>query len=350
MKEMFIRHPERARRILLFSLALLFAVVNVCAQSGSHSLQGKVILPNGSQPPAPVTVKLTYNGRPIYETFTDLSGRFAFGGLSSGTYQLTAQGDGELFETTTVNADLFAGSNAPQIFTQNIQLRPKAGKPIARAGVVSAFKQEVPKAAREAYDRALKLSVAGKQELAIALLREAIKQVPTYFEAHLALANELIHTNHYDEAIRELDEARTVNPNDERLYQSFGLIMMQQKKYPVAIAVLAEAARLNPTNPMHPLMTAIALIHQAAMIDPAASASAAADRKQLIEKAEAALAKAAELSGRKLPADHLTMAMLYQMKDDRERAAKELEQYLQEHPDATNTAAIRDTIRQLRSH
>ncbi|MGH9901254.1 MAG: hypothetical protein ACRD68_05375, partial [Pyrinomonadaceae bacterium] len=77
--------------------------------------------------------------------------RFSFGGLGSGTYQLTAEGDGNTFETTAVAAEVFAFGGAPQTFTQNIQLRLKKGVTEARAGVVSAeeFDPDVPEGARE---------------------------------------------------------------------------------------------------------------------------------------------------------------------------------------------------------
>jgi hypothetical protein len=72
-------------RVALF----LLLIVSFFPQGGSV-LEGKVITPSGSQPNNPVRVKLTFNGRPIHETFTDLSGRFTFPGLKSGTYQLPA--------------------------------------------------------------------------------------------------------------------------------------------------------------------------------------------------------------------------------------------------------------------
>ena len=180
-------------------------------------------------------------------------------------------------------------------------------------------------------------------------MREAIKLFPLYFEAHLELGNELLQANHLEDAITELDRAREINPNDDRVYLSFGLVLMQQKKYPMAVAVFAEASRLNPTNQMNALMRGIALIHQASMIDPAQSKTAAADREFIIKRAEAALTQASELSGKKLTADYLTLAMLYEMKGDRAQAAAELEQYLQKNPDAKNADAIREEIRKLRS-
>ncbi|HEU4795602.1 MAG TPA: carboxypeptidase-like regulatory domain-containing protein, partial [Pyrinomonadaceae bacterium] len=87
-------------------------------------LEGKVISPSGTQPTNPVRVKLTFNGRAINETFSDLSGRFSFPGLARGRYQLTAEGDGVTFETTTIYADVSAFGSSSQSFTQDIQLRP----------------------------------------------------------------------------------------------------------------------------------------------------------------------------------------------------------------------------------
>src|SRR5215510_8460803 len=108
--------------------------------SAQSVLSGKVITPSGTQPTNPVRVKLTFNGRAINETFTDLSGRFSFPGVSRGTYQLTADGDGINFETTTVYAEIAAFGSAPQSFTQDIQLRP-IHKPAVQLGVVNAFTQ-----------------------------------------------------------------------------------------------------------------------------------------------------------------------------------------------------------------
>src|SRR6266496_34238 len=121
----------------LVRIAFVF-VVGVVASStsysqGSHTLQGKVMLPNGSPPSNSVRVTLRFNGVNVYEVFTDLSGRFSFTGLHRGVYQLTAEGDDQTFETTRVNAEIAAFGSAPQTFTQNIQLRLKAGKSVPPA-------------------------------------------------------------------------------------------------------------------------------------------------------------------------------------------------------------------------
>ena len=332
--------------LLLLMVALQFSVV-IQAQ-GVHTLQGKVITPGGIQPRNPVRVTLTYNGRRIYETFTDLSGRFSFSGIAKGTYQLTAEGDGQSFETTSVYAEVSAFGSAPQLFSQDIQLRPVPGKPLPKAAVINAFTQDVPKPARQAFERAMKLLEGGKAEPAIEQMREALKIFPEYFEAHLELGNQFLKAANLSEAIAELDLARQINPNDERSYESFGLVLMQQKNYAVAVAVFAEASRLNPGNPMSLLMRATALIHQAASLDPSSSGKALDDRNYLITKAETALSQASKLSGRKLKADSLTLALFYEMKGEKDRAAEELESYLRKSPNADNAEAIKSEIKRLR--
>jgi tetratricopeptide (TPR) repeat protein len=341
--------PATTPRILTLAFLLLFASFSTAAGQGAHTLQGRVIAPDGSPPTNPVKITLTFNGRRIYETFTDLSGRYSFSGISKGTYQLTAEGDSQTFETTSVYAEVSAFGSAPQLFTQDIQLRPLAGKRTQRPGVVNVFTQDVPKAAREARERALKLAGEGKPEAAIEKLEEAIKIFPDYFDAHLLLGNQFLKSGRLDEAVLQLDRAREINAGDERVYQSFGLVLMQQKKYAVAVAVFSEASRLNPMNPMNALMRATALIHQAYAIYPAPSEKIDEDIKYILSRCELALKQTAELSERRLKPDHFTLAMFYEMKGNREGSAKELEEYLRDNPNVRDADNLRKLIQRLHS-
>lgn len=323
----------------------LFAafLVSVHAQS-IHTLQGKVISPSGSQPANPVLVTLTYSGRPVYETFTDLSGRFSFTALSRGRYQLTAKGDGVTFESTSVYAEISAFGNAPQLFTQDIQLRPLVGKPNQRAAVISAFVQNVPVDAKQSLEQGLKLADVGKSDEAIEKMQLAVRIFPKYFEAHLQLGNLFLKSGRPADAITELDLAREINPSDERTYQSFGLLLMGQKNYGMAVAIFAEAGRLNPQNPMNALMRGIALIHHAASTDPANTT----ERTSLLDRADQALAQALSQSDNKMKPDSPTLALFYEMKGQPERAAAELESYLRKTPQSRNAEAFKTEIKRLR--
>jgi len=336
---------QRIRPATAF-IVLLLGVMAVYGQ-GAHTLQGRVISPGGTQPDNSVKVTLKYNGRNIYEIFSDLSGRFSFAGLSAGTYELVAEGDGVTFETTTVHAEVSAFGSAPQLFTQDIQLRAITRKPLPPTAVVNAFTQNVPPAAQQALERGLKRASEGKADLAISEMQAALNIFPQYFEARLQLGNQFLRLNRLDEAIAELDRAREINPKDDRAYQSFGLILMQKKNYSVAVAVFAEASRLNPSNPMNALMRATALIHQASAVVEK-SADATGDRDYLLARAESALAQANELSGGKVKADQLTLAMFYELKKDFGRAADELEDYLRRSPESPNAPRVKAEVKRLR--
>jgi tetratricopeptide (TPR) repeat protein len=318
---------------------LILMVVSFYVQ-GANVLQGKVIGPSGTPPTNSVRVKLTFNGKAIHETFTDLSGRFSFPGLSRGTYQLTAEGDGLTFQTTSVVAEISAFGAAPQAFTQDIQVRPIAHKPTAQPGVINAFSQAVPPAAKQAFDAGQKAAEEGKTEAAVTNMRKAIQIFPEYFDAHLQLGNIFLKTDQLNEAIAELDAARQINPDDERAYQSFGLLLMKQRNYTVAVAIFAEASRLNPANPMNAMMRATALIHQAA--------NATDDRGYLLRRAEEAITQATDLSQSKLKPDSMTMALFYELRSEPEKAAAELEAYLKKNPQLKNSAAIQNEIKRLR--
>ena len=333
----------------LFAVTFLFASAFAVAAQGGHTLQGRVITPSGTQPTTPVKITLTFNGRRIYETFTDLSGRFTFAGIRAGSYELTAEGDGQTFVTTSVVAQVSAFGASAQLFTQDVQLRPVPGKALPSSGVVSGFSQQVPKAAQQAFDRAMKLSTEAKPEAAIEKMKEAVKEFPDYFEAHLQLGNQFMKAGKLDEALSELDRAREINPKDERVYQLFGFLLMRQKNYGVAVAVFSEASRLNPTNAVNVSMKATALVHQAYAMNPSASAEQMRDQQHILNRAEIAIAEASNLSDKKVKPDHLTLAMFYEMKSERARSATELEAYLEENPRAPNAQELRKLINSLRS-
>jgi tetratricopeptide (TPR) repeat protein len=213
----------------------------------------------------------------------------------------------------------------------------------------TSFRQEVPSAAQDVFERAMTMSKAGKGELAQTLLKEALRIYPDYFNAHLALGNELFKAGRLNEAMKEFERARSINPKDDQVYLSVGLVMMQQKRYDVAAAVFADASMLNPNEPLHPLMRGIALVRQASASKESGSKSSETERAALYKKAEEALARASDLSGGKMPEVYLYRALIYEQRGERVRAASELEQYLQVNSGAENADAIREAIRKLRA-
>lgn len=336
----------RTTVLTTLGIALLTCAASLAHAQG-HTIRGKVRNSSGVNMPQ-ITVSLeSGNGGLINQTVTNNEGDFFFGGLGDTSYVITVSAPDYNPITERVEFVRNIGPRDPgETRTVEVTLVRTNVRP-PRAGLT--FAQNVPKAAQISYESALKLSKQGKPEEAIAALREAIRIFPDYFNAHFVLANELVKAGKHGEAIAQLDEARRINPRDDRIYELFGLVLMEQKKYAVAAAVFAEASRLNALDPQYPLMRGIALIEHASSISPSASKTSAAERSNALSDAEKNLARAYELSNRKLSIIHLHLARVYEKQGDRSRAAAELQEYLKENPNAPNAAAIRDGIKKLRN-
>jgi len=173
-----------------------------------------------------------------------------------------------------------------------------------------------------------------KSDDGMAALKEAVRIMPAYFDAHLALSLELFRLHRYDDAIQELEKARTANSTDSRLYHTFGLVLFEQKKYAIAARVLGEAARLNPANAEARLMRGAALIEIGSL-----------------NEAEANIKAADNISAHKLAMVHFHLARVYERRGNRSLAADELEAYLRMQPrPPDDELAIRTAIKNLRAH
>ena len=338
----------RNRLITLLSiLAVLIGALVTSAWAQGNSIRGKVRNSSGRNMPRVIVQIETGNGSPINTTVTNNEGDFQFSGLSETSYIVIVEAPDHNRASEHVDFVRNVGPDAPgENRTVEIILIPKAGPPIPSNRTISG--QNVPKAAREALDRAVKLAKENKSQEAVAAMQEAIAAYPQYFDAHLIFAGELLKQGRLDEAIAEFDQARKINSKDDRVYVGFGQILMIQKKYALAARVLGEAARLNPTDPGIPLMRAGALIEHASAINPSASKEAAAERDTAFSMAEKDLATAFDLSGKKLAAVHLQAARLCEKKGDRARAANELELYLKMSPDDKKADQYKAAIKTLR--
>jgi tetratricopeptide (TPR) repeat protein len=325
-------------------LLVLFFACGADALAQGHSIRGKVRTSAGTSVPR-VTVSLeSGNGALIDQTVANNEGDFYFANLSDTSYLVTISTPDHNPASERVE---FVRSIAPgepgETRTIEITLAGRGGVRPPRAGLN--FVQNVPRAARAAYESSLKLAKEGRAPESLAALQEAVRLFPDYFDARFLLANEYVKQGKLPDAITELNEAQRINPKDDRVWHAFGGVLMQQRKFAVAARVFAEAARLSPNDAQYLLLQATALIEQSALVDP----GKADERNYALSEAEKALARADGLSERKLAAVHLQRARLYERRGDRARAADELERYLRQSPDLKNAAAIREAIKTLRA-
>lgn len=298
---------------------------------GQHTLQGKVHYPNGSAPANPVRVTLTFSGVPVYETFTDLSGRFSFTGLRRGMYQLTAQGDDTTFETTRINAEISAYGSAPQSFTQNIQLRLKSGKTVPPASVLSTDLADpnLPARARQEYEKGIKDAENNKAENAAGHFKEAVALYPTFYIARVALAEQYAKLKRDSDAVAAYEEAIGLKPDRAAAYVGLGVVYVKQKKYNEALSPLRRSLEIDKQS-----ATPYLYLGYAEMMLGDYKAS------------EANLLRAYEIG--KPTVAHIYLANLYEQLREPGKAIEHLQAFLKENPESPNSSQIREAIEKLR--
>ena len=331
---------------------LVFVIVVLLACSGSaiaqgHTIRGKVRNTAGVNV-GRTSVTLERNGAMVEQTVTNNEGDFTFSGLTDTSYTVVVSALDYDRASESVDFVRSIGSNEPgELRTVEITLVMKTGVRPPRAGIN--FVQNVPESALAAYEAGLKHAREKRVAEAIASYQDAIKLFPTYFNAHLTLANELAKQGKFQEAITSLDAARTANPKDDRVYDLFARVMMQQRKYAMAARIYAEAASLNPGEPQYLLSQATALIEQSNLITVAAGSTAAAaeERSFALLEAEKILLQVTKQDD-KLADVHLQLARVYERKGEHPKAATELERYLRKAPNAKNADQIKAAIKTLR--
>jgi tetratricopeptide (TPR) repeat protein len=314
-------------------LALVLVLTLPSFAQGQHALQGRVLLPNGTPPSNSVKVTLTFNGMRVYETFTDLSGRFSFSGLRRGTYQLTAEGDGQTFDTTRVDAEVSAYGSAPQIFTQNIQLRLKAGKSVPLAGVTSVetLDANLPARAREEYEKGIKDAGNNKAENAVKHFQEAITAHPQFYSAHVAIAEQFAKLKRDEEATQAYRKAIEMKSDRAPAYVGLGVMLVKQKKYSEAIVPLRRSLEIEKQSSTPYLFLGLAEMMTGDY-----------------QSSESNLLRAHEI-GKPVLA-RIYLANLYDLKGEPARAIEQLKAFLKESPNLPEErqTEIREVIEKLR--
>jgi tetratricopeptide (TPR) repeat protein len=342
--EMRHRNPALAASALLLFAALCAPAAR--AQQG-HSLRGKVRDATGTNV-GRATVILEHNGALVDQTVTNNEGDFSFTNLMDSSYTVVVSAPDYNPGSETVEFARVVKDDQPgESRTVEITLLAKGGVRPPRAGLN--FVQNVPQAARDSFEAGVRAGRDNRAAEAVAAYEKAITIFPDYFDARLVLANEMARQGKFDDAIKHLDVARRVNERDDRLWDLFARVMMQQRKYAVAARIFAQAATLNPGEPQYLLSRGTALIEQALLIDPSKSPQAATERDFAFSEAEKALTQAGRATTRKLPEVHLQLARLHEKKGDRARAADELELYLRQSSNLKNAEAVRQAIKTLRA-
>ncbi len=322
-------------RLLLCCLLCIAYPLDAQDTRVSFIVAGRVTQPDGSAAARSV-VRITGQSGLDRQVFTDDMGRFEIANLPRGRYHLSAVNPAATDQfTDPVELDLSrALSNrvSVNIFLRNnvIATSPKEEKP----GVISVAEatQDVPKPARKAFERALKLRGAKQYEQSLESFNRSIELFPPFFQAFAERGHLLIAMGRAPDAAADFARALELNSRYGPALRGSGICKFQQGKYAEAVQDLARAADAEPGNATVYLFMGTSYV--------------ALDRR---EPARAALEKALSLDPSAAVRAHVHLANLYLKENRLQEAAGELQAYLKIVPDAPDAEKLRAIEAQLRA-
>lgn len=278
----------------------------------------------------------------VKSAYTDGAGRFTFFGLSTGTFQVRVLTTGTDFESRTERVMItgsIIGSNRGGAQSEQIDLylRYKKGRGPEATAVTAApgtiFVQEVPNAARKAYEQALKdIGDDKSKDKALLNLQRAVELFPTYFAALDLLGQEYVRRSNYETAQTLLTRAVAVNRRSPSTWYALGYAQYKLRQLPSATESLNKSVSYNPNS----INTQLVL-------------GTVQRRQHQWVAAEQHLQKAKALSkNRAVPEIHWQLALLYNQTNRAAAAADELELFLKAQPNSRDEVRIRKAIGELR--
>ena len=306
---------------------------------GAHVIRGKLFLPNGRLPEQRIRVVLEVSTGGIYsDTFSDSVGNFEFRSLPNNNYKIVVPSDGFTYESAQENLEVSGA--ASRTFSVQFYLREKAGNAISKDKMISAgeMTQDVPKAAKKSYEQGLKRMKDGKNNEAVSLFQDALKSYPEYVLALNKLGECYLYEEKLQAAQSEFEKAIAINAKYPISQINLGMLMVKSQRYDAAIEHLDAALRLNESFPMAHLYLGIAWLEKTPQ-----------DVSNL-EKAEKSFSKALALGGKDMANVHKYMFNIHIRRKQVDKAAAELEAYLEALPDAPDAPGIKQMLGKLKAN
>jgi len=213
----------------------------------SRTLSGSVRLSGERLPDQRVRISLyAASGVLADELFTDSSGNFEFTRLRSGIYRLVVQAQGYQLVSSEVEILSFTVRTViPPIILNPSS--PETGA-VAPAGTVAASELEVPKNAREAFEKGRRAAEKDRHKEARKHFTQALQLHPAYFEAHYWLGVSLTLLGELGAARETLERAIELNPSVPEPYLALGKALNLMTESQEAKAALLKGTELNPAS------------------------------------------------------------------------------------------------------
>ena len=296
---------------------------------GTNVIMGTVLVSTGGRIERRITVRLQTMTRGDRVTSTDDSGNFAFRGLVSGDYTVVIDKEKE-FEPTTQSVTIIQVRGfPPQTINLSVRLTPKANiQP--KPGVFDAALASLPEAGQTLFKKARDLGGAGDNAGAIEQLLLLTSQYPNFTLGFNELGVAYLRANELDKADAALQTAIKLGPDMFAPKMNRGIVLVTMKRYADAEPVLRAARALDEQSPAAKYFLGTALANLGKF-----------------DEAEKELSAAVAAGGNEMVEAHRILAIIYNVKGAKKRAAAEIDAYLKINPTAPDAEQLRKVQAQL---
>jgi Tfp pilus assembly protein PilF len=311
--------------------------------AGNEVIQGKIHFPAKYPSVMRPVVKLQSTSSSELKTVADADGNFSFTHLRPDSYIVVVDGGNE-YENATESVAIGSPGPVPAqgnpsqyampvTYQVHIYLQPKRAYAVDYTSAATrAALANVPKTARDSFDKGVESARLGETAKAIEQFRQAISQAPNFALAYSEMGVQYLKLGQANKAAAALAEAVKLMPEDFAARLNYGIALLNLKKFVEAEKQVRQAVQINDAAATAHYYLALALLNQ-----------------NQYETAESQFEVSIKSSNDQIAQAHKYLGGIYWRNKQYKRAADELERYIVLDPQAPDRAKIRDTIKDLRS-
>jgi len=333
------------KRLSIFMTAIFTvasAITPVLAIQSRNSIEGRITTPERKAlTNVPVFLLNDAYGQKA-QTYTDGSGRYTFRNLGIGNYYVQVEAGGTGYERQTqrveVNPYVPSGGGA-ETFRVDFVLKPeKPGKKgtlsedVTPGADTVIFVQDVPRAAKEAYQQGEQSMKRNDLKTAELNLTHAVELFPDYYDALELLGSEYVKHDYFDAAAPLLAHAVEINKNAWHSFYGLGVSLIELGRRNEGLDALRRAEMLNPKSINVSMRLGLEL----------------AKDERYTDEAIRLLSNVTQMAGKRLPDAYLALASLRSKNKQYREAADALDEYLRASPTNEQRDDIKRKIQDLR--
>jgi Flp pilus assembly protein TadD len=295
---------------------------------GVNTISGMIVSSTGQRIERRVSVRLRTMTRGDRISTTDEKGNFVFRGVPPGDFVVVIEKEQD-FEPFSQNVSVIQPSGMPpQTYYLSIRLQLK-GEARSKPGILNAEFANVPSRAVAFYQKALEQAQAGKNKEAVEQLKQAISEDPNFMLAFNELGLQYLRLGELDKADEALAKALKLAPDSATPLLTHGILLTVMGKFNLAVTELQVALKQKDQSANGHLYLGQALANLGRFAD-----------------AEVQLTRAVALGGDEVKDAHRFLGAIYLQRGEREKGVAEFETYLKLAPKAKDAEQVRQMIRQ----